>query len=52
MVWVAMTRFCYTATIKVEMDKALVERLLRRMKVRSLGEYLNQQLLQDMERLL
>jgi len=47
-----MTKSCYKATLMVEMDKSLVERLLRRMKVKSLGDYLNHKLLQDMEQLL
>ena len=52
MVGVAMTKSFYVATIRVEMDKSLVERLLRRMKVKSLGDYLNHKLLQDIEQLL
>lgn len=42
----------YANPIRVEMDKHLVDRILRRMKVASLAQYLNIKLRQDLEQLL
>jgi len=42
----------YSVTLKLEIDKILVERILRRINAKNLSEYLNSKLLQDLEGLL
>ena len=45
-------KYFFASVIRVEMDRSLVDKILRRVKVKSLAEYVNSKLQQDLEQML
>ena len=45
-------KYFFASGIRVEMERSLVEKILRRVKVKSLAEYVNSKLQQDLEEML
>lgn len=46
------SKYFFVNGIRVEMDRSVVEKIFRRLKVKSLGEYVNSKLQQDLEQML
>lgn len=46
------SKYFFASGIKVEMERSIVEKILRRMKVKSLAEYVNIKLQQDLGQML
>ena len=47
-----MSNFFSSPPLRIEMDRYLVEKILRRLKVKTMSEYLRLKLQQDLEKLL